>query len=255
MKGIPEENFSTQNLIRRRRRNDEVNKKREEGRVKDLMMSQKRKKNAEINEDVKDPEFFANKYKKQQKSYTIYKRKKNAVKEGNAPIEKKDEGVILALRVKGSKAVSKQEDHFLIQMGMTKKHNAVFVQNSIANLKTLKKCENHIVYGYPSKALIDELLRYRGFAKVDDKKVALADNNMVEEALGDIDIICIEDIAACLHKDENIDRINEFLYTFLMSHNKEMDQKYAKRSKTRMTKGRLGLKTSTQLDIIIRSYF
>ena len=61
MKGIPEENYSTQNLIKRRRRNDQVNKQREEGRVKDVMMAQRRKKKLAVNEDVKDPEFFAKK--------------------------------------------------------------------------------------------------------------------------------------------------------------------------------------------------
>jgi large subunit ribosomal protein L7e len=255
MKGIPEENYSTQNLIRRRRRNDEINQKREEGRVKDVMMAQKKKKERITQEDVKDPEFFANKYKKQQRSYAIYKRKKNAVKSHNVPIEKKGESAILAIRVKDSRNISKQEDHFLIKFHLSRKHNAAFIPNTIENLKTLKKVENYVVYGYPSKTLIEELLKYRGFAKVDDKKVPLDDNSIVEEALGKLDIICVDDIVDSLYKNKNIDDINSFLFTFLMSHNKKMDEKYAKREKTRLLSGRLGLKESARLDKIVRSYF
>ena len=59
MKGIPEENYTTQNLIRRRRRNEQVNRQREEGRVKDVMMAQRKKKQGVLSGEVKDPEFFA----------------------------------------------------------------------------------------------------------------------------------------------------------------------------------------------------
>jgi large subunit ribosomal protein L7e len=255
MKGIPEENYSTQNLIRRRRRNDEINRKREEGRVKDVMMSQRQKKQKELNDKVQDPEFFANRYRKQQRSYVVYKRKKNAVKNHTAQIEKTEDGVILALRVKGATNASKQENHYMIKLNLTKKHNAAFIPNTIENLKTLKKCENYLVYGPPSKALIDDLVRHRGFTKVEGKKTALTDNNMVEKALGDIDIICIEDIVEHIHKGQNLDRINDFLYTFLLSHNKFMDKKYAKRDKPKVYSGTLGQKPSDQLDKIIRSYF
>ena len=125
----------------------------------------------------------------------------------------------------------------------------------MANLKMLKKIENYIVYGQPSKTLIEELLKYRGFAKVNEKKVALSDNNIIEEALGDLDIICVEDIVESIHKNENLERINDFIYTFILSFNKQMDEKYAKRDKTRIFSGRLGLRTSTQIDKIIRAYF
>ena len=119
----------------------------------------------------------------------------------------------------------------------------------------LKKIENYVVYGQPSKTLIEDLLKYRGFAKVNEKKVSLSDNNIIEEALGDIDIICVEDIVDQIYKNENIDRINKFIYTFIMSYNKKMDDKYAKRDKSRVFNGRLGEKRSPLIDKIIRNYF
>ncbi|CAI2377857.1 unnamed protein product [Moneuplotes crassus] len=255
MKGIPEENYSTQNLIRKRRRNEEVNRKREEGRVKDVMMAQRRKKGQAGAEDIKDPEFFAKRYRKQQKSYVIYKRKKNAVLRHEAVIEKKEGAAILAIRVKDDKHISKQEMVILTKFGLTKKHNAGFIENTIANLKTLKKVENYIVYGQPSKTLIEDLLKYRGYAKVDGKKVPISDNNMIEAALGDIDIICVEDIVESLYKNENIAKINEFMFNFIMSHNKHMNSKYSMREKTRTFSGRLGKRSTPHLDHIIRSYF
>mmetsp|Transcript_3001 Transcript_3001/g.2482 ORF Transcript_3001/g.2482 Transcript_3001/m.2482 type:complete len:255 (-) Transcript_3001:13-777(-) len=254
MKGIPEENYSTQNLIRRRRRNEDVNRKREEGRVKDVMMSQRRNKQGVLDGHVKDPEFFAKNYRKQQRSYVIYKRKKDAVMHNEAAVERKEGSSILALRVKDEKNCSKQENGMLARCKLTRKHNASFIENTIGNLKMLKKIENYVVYGQPSKTLIEDLLKFRGFAKVNDKRVPLSDNNIIEEALGDLDIICVEDIVANINKNENLERINKFIYTFTMSSNKKMDAKYA-RDKTRVFNGRLGEKKSTQLDKIIRAYF
>ncbi len=185
----------------------------------------------------------------------IYKRKKNAVTRHEAPIEKKEGGAILALRVKDEKNISKQEKVILSKFGLTKKHNAGFIKNTLANLKALKKVENYVVYGQPSKTLIEDLLKYRGYALVNEKKVPLNNNTMIEEALGALDIICVEDIVDNLYKNDNIDKINDFMYNFILSYNKEMDLKYGKRDKTRIFSGRLGDKTSTQIDKIIRAYF
>ena len=145
MKGIPDENYTTQNLIRRRRRNEDINKQREDLRVKDVMMANRRKKQMTSETEIKDPEFFANRYRKQQKSYTIYKRKKNAVKSCEAPIAKITDNAILALRVKDGKKISKQESGLLARLNLTKKHNATFIENSVKNLKALKQLENYIV--------------------------------------------------------------------------------------------------------------
>ena len=228
MKGISEANYSTQNLIKRRRRNDEVNQKRAEGRIKDIMLAQRRNKAKEKSELIREPEFFAKKYRKQQRHYVVYKRKKNAVKNKTTIIEKKAETAILAFRVKSSDNAANQEKGILNSLNLTKKFNASFIENTITNLEALKKWENCVVYGYPTRNLIEDLIKRRGFAKVDDKKTALTNNNVIEDALKDIDIICIDDLIDSIYKNQNIDRINKFLYTFLMTNNKKQDNKYGK---------------------------
>ena len=255
MKGIPEENYSTQNLIKRRRRNDEVNQKRAEGRIKDIMMAQRKNKDKANADKIKDPEFFAKKYRTQQRHYVVYKRKKNAVKNKTANVEKSGNTSILAFRVKASNNSANQEKGILNSMNLTKKFNAVFIENTVSNLEALKKSENCVVYGYPTKNLIEDLIRLRGFAKVDEKKVPLADNNIIEEALKDIDIICVDDLVDSIYKNQNIERINKFIYTFLLTSNKKQDNRFGKTDKPRIDKGILGLQKPEVLDRIIRSYF
>ena len=59
--------------------------------------------------------------------------------------------------------------------------------------------KDYIAYGYPKKSLVDTILRKRGFLKKDNKKVAISDNVLIEELMGPLGIICIEDIIDCLY--------------------------------------------------------
>jgi len=44
--------------------------------------------------------------------------------------------------------------------------------------------QDYIAYGYPTKKLVNDLIRKRGFLKKDDKKLAITDNVLIEELLG-----------------------------------------------------------------------
>ena len=62
--------------------------------------------------------------------------------------------------------------------------------------KMLHLVEPYVLYGIPSAETISDLVRRRGFGKVDGKRVALADNNIIEQSeLGEtLGLICVEDI-------------------------------------------------------------
>ena len=70
--------------------------------------------------------------------------------------------------------------------------------------------KEYVSFGYPTKKIVNDLVRKRGFLKKDDAKLPITDNNLIEELLGgdedsDQGCICIEDIIdsiyKCLHED------------------------------------------------------
>ena len=65
--------------------------------------------------------------------------------------------------------------------------------------------KEYIAFGYPTKKIVNELIRKRGFLKKEDKKIPITDNVLIEELLGgdensNAGCICIEDIIDCVWK-------------------------------------------------------
>ena len=58
----------------------------------------------------------------------------------------------------------------------------------------LRKVQDLIAYGYPSRKTIKELIYKRGFAKINGQRIPLDSNKIIEEHLGKFNIICMEDL-------------------------------------------------------------
>ena len=55
--------------------------------------------------------------------------------------------------------------------------------------------QNYCGWGIPTKITLDQVIRKRGYLKSkDSKRLAISDNVIVEELLGESGIICLEDI-------------------------------------------------------------
>jgi large subunit ribosomal protein L7e len=44
--------------------------------------------------------------------------------------------------------------------------------------------KEYVAFGYPTKKMVNDLIRKRGFLKKDGKKLAITDNVLIEELLG-----------------------------------------------------------------------
>jgi large subunit ribosomal protein L7e len=63
------------------------------------------------------------------------------------------------------------------------------------NIKKILLISNYVGYGRPSKKVLDEVIRKRGYLKTSDhKRVPISNNVLIEELLGTQGIICIEDL-------------------------------------------------------------
>lgn len=117
----------------------------------------------------------------------------------------------------------------LSTLRLRKVHEGVFLQYTPAVRKMLHLVEPYVLYGVPSVETIGDLVRRRGFCKIDGKRVQISDNNIIEEQLGDAGLICVEDLIAVLTSkeigDEAFGRVSKFLWPFRMSARKSKFQK------------------------------
>jgi large subunit ribosomal protein L7e len=65
--------------------------------------------------------------------------------------------------------------------------------------------QDYISYGYPTKKIVNDLIRKRGFLRKDNKKLAITDNVLIEELLGveqtgPNGCICVEDVIDTIWK-------------------------------------------------------
>jgi large subunit ribosomal protein L7e len=98
-------------------------------------------------------------------------------------------------------------------IGLRQINNAVFLHTTTENLVKLTMIKEYIAFGYPTKKIVNDLVRKRGFLKKDTKKLPITDNVLIEELLGGEDqegCICIEDIIDSVYKCYQEDHLDNF---------------------------------------------
>ncbi len=119
------------------------------------------------------------------------------------------------------------------ELGIRKINNAVFVRADDDVMKKLIICKEYITYGYPTKKMVNELVRKRGYLRKGGKKEPITNNVLIEELLGDIEgssvpgCICLEDIIDniynCHKSDANevFQEVRKVLWPFMLGSLKE----------------------------------
>ncbi|XP_043858872.1 60S ribosomal protein L7-like 1 isoform X1 [Dromiciops gliroides] len=104
------------------------------------------------------------------------------------------------------------------ELRLKKMYSGVFVQMTPASLKKLRTIEPYVAWGYPNLKSVRELILKRGQTWINNKKVSLTDNTLIEECLGKFGIICLEDI---IHEicsvGEHFSQVSRFLCPFPLS--------------------------------------
>jgi large subunit ribosomal protein L7e len=111
----------------------------------------------------------------------------------------------------------------LKNLRLTHQFHATFALNTPDVKKVIKIAEPFITYGEPSLRTVKELLSKRGYLKVlgtkhnstSGKPQPLMDNAMIEEHLGSLGIICVEDLVHELYsRGPNFEAVNSFVGKF-----------------------------------------
>lgn len=94
-------------------------------------------------------------------------------------------------------------------------NNGVFLKLTKATLAMLKLVEPYITYGTPNLKTVRELIYKRGALKINQQRVAITDNKLVQGRLGHHGCVCVEDI---IHEiftvGPNFAHVNRALWAF-----------------------------------------
>ncbi|KAK3926967.1 60S ribosomal protein L7 [Frankliniella fusca] len=98
------------------------------------------------------------------------------------------------IRIRGVNKVAPKVRKVLQLFRLKQINNGVFVSLNKATVNMLRICEPYITWGYPNLKSIRELVYKRGFAKVNHQRIPITSNEIIENALKNKDIICVEDL-------------------------------------------------------------
>jgi large subunit ribosomal protein L7e len=129
--------------------------------------------------------------------------------------------LVFVIRIRDHIGEPRSVRRALSHMRLRNIHEGVFCRYTESTRKSLHLVEPWVVYGKPSEALVNDLIRRRGFGKVDGKRVQLSDNVTIEEALGDKNIICVEDLVhEIANVGESFKDAASFLWPFRLTDSK-----------------------------------
>jgi len=140
-----------------------------------------------------------------------------AKRDGNfyVPAEAK---LAFVIRIRGVNQVSPKVKKALQLLRLRQINNGVFVKLNKSTLNMLRLVEPFIAWGYPNLKTIRDLVYKRGFGKVNHQRIAISNNEVIEEVLGSCGIICVEDL---IHEiftvGENFKKASNFLWPFKLS--------------------------------------
>merc|ERR1711878_229726 len=148
----------------------------------------KRKKRVNI---FKRAEKYAKEYQDQERDEIRLQR--DPKKDGNyyVPAEPK---LVFVMRIRGINQVSPKVKKVLQLLRLRQINNGVFIKMNKATTNMLRICEPYITYGSPNLKSVRDLVYKRGFVKVNGNRTPITSNDIIEEKLGKMGIICVEDL-------------------------------------------------------------
>jgi large subunit ribosomal protein L7e len=122
------------------------------------------------------------------------------------------------IRIRGINAVAANTKKILQLLRLRQVHNGVFVKLTGATINLIRKVEPYLTWGYPSLKSVSDLIYKRGYGRVGGNRIALTDNKIISEALGQYGIVCIEDLIHEIYTvGPHFKEANKFLHPFKLS--------------------------------------
>lgn len=151
------------------------------------------KKKAKTNRAVifKRAEQYVKEYRTQEAD--LIRLKRDARASGSFYVEPEPK-LAFVIRLRGINDMHPKTRKIMQLLRLRQIHNGVFMRVNKATINMLRKVEPYVMFGYPNLKSVKELIYKRGYGKVNKQRIPLTDNSIIEKALGDKGIICIEDL-------------------------------------------------------------
>ncbi|KJE89066.1 ribosomal protein L7 [Capsaspora owczarzaki ATCC 30864] len=163
----------------------------------------------------KRAESYVKEYRQIQKDEVRLRRDAKTAGNFYVPAEAK---LAFVIRIRGITGIHPKVRKVLQLLRLLQIHNGVFVKLNKATINMLRIAEPYIAYGYPNLKSVRELVYKRGFGKVHRQRIALTDNRIIENALGKLNIICVEDlIHEIVTVGPHFKEVTNFLWPFKLS--------------------------------------
>ena len=178
-----------------RKKNQGIKKEKLSERVNNELLKKKRR--YETNHQYLSAQKLVKNYREKQKSHTAYKyRLKTSNKVLNLKYDKTKEHLpIIIIRICGQwQRIPKEIQLILAKFHLKELNNAIILFYNEENFKRVKLIESYVTWGYINKYLIEDLLRKRGSVTLGNNEPNELDNIDIENSLGKLGIVCIEDI-------------------------------------------------------------
>ena len=164
-------------------------------------------------------------YREKQKSHSAYKyRLKTSNKILDLKYDQTKEHLpIIIIRICGQwERIPKEIQLILSKLNLKQLNNAIILFYNKENFKMVKLIESYVTWGFINKYMIEDLLRKRGSVTFGNNEPNELDNVDIENALGKLGIVCIEDIIFELTKEtKNAKDVLNYLGYFKLETNDE----------------------------------
>ncbi|KAI7863776.1 60S ribosomal protein L7 [Spinellus fusiger] len=145
-------------------------------------------------------------------------RRQRQIKAASKTQVAKEDALVFVLRYKSAATLHPAVRKSFSQLRLTSLNTGVFVKYDKTTAPLLKVIEPYVTVGEPSLKTVRDLLTKRGYAQIQGKRTPISDNAMVEEVLGEHNIICVEDlIHQIVTVGDQFDLVNKFLCPFRLS--------------------------------------
>ncbi|KAL9398576.1 hypothetical protein Peur_007537 [Populus x canadensis] len=123
--------------------------------------------------------------------------------------------LLFIVRIRGINAMHPKTRSILQLLRLRQIFNGVFLKVNKATVNMLHRVEPYVTFGYPNLKSVKELIYKRGFGKLNQQRIPLTDNSIVEQGLGKHGIICMEDlIHEIITVGPHFKEANNFLWPF-----------------------------------------
>jgi len=163
-------------------------------------------------EAFKRAEQYVKEYRSQERSLIHFRRQ--ARNTGNFFIEPEPK-LAFVVRIRGIMNMHPKPRKILQLLRLRQVNNGVFLKLTKATLAMLKLVEPYVTWGTPNLKTVRELIYKRGFLKINQQRIPITDNKMIEHRLSHHGCVCVEDIIhEVLTVGPHFAQVNRALWAF-----------------------------------------